>query len=204
MAGKGVPAALYAAYASGAVRARAFERRPPADLLARVNRTLRRRGIEGFYCTLAYALFDFRERSLRVANSGLPHPFHYKALTGKAEPLPVSGLPLGTFDGSGYDELSVELSAGDAVVFYSDGVVSNAWHRARASATRSASTGSLNSSVTRKVRCSTAARSASGRRGSSFNMFSRSIALVWLTGRPPRDKYSRIAIPAARRAHTRA
>jgi sigma-B regulation protein RsbU (phosphoserine phosphatase) len=123
VAGKGVPAALYAAYASGAVRARAFERRPPADLLARVNRTLRRRGIDGFYCTLAYALFDFRELSLRVANSGLPHPFHYKASTGRAEPLAVSGLPLGTFDGSGYDELGVELSAGDAVVFYSDGVI---------------------------------------------------------------------------------
>ena len=66
VAGKGVPAALYAAYASGAVRARAFERRPPADLMQRVNRTLRRRGIEGLFCTLAYALFDFQERSLRT------------------------------------------------------------------------------------------------------------------------------------------
>jgi sigma-B regulation protein RsbU (phosphoserine phosphatase) len=123
VAGKGVPAALYAAYASGAVRARAFERRSPADLLARVNRTLRRRGIEGLYITLAYALFDFRELSLRVANSGLPHPFHYKAGTQRAAALAVSGLPLGTFDGSAYDELAVELAPGDAVVFYSDGVI---------------------------------------------------------------------------------
>ena len=53
---------------------RAFERRAPADLMQRVNRTLRRRGIEGLFCTLAYALFDFQDRSLRVANSGLPHP----------------------------------------------------------------------------------------------------------------------------------
>ena len=123
VAGKGVAAALYAAYASGAVRARAFERRGPADLLARVNRTLRRRGIEGMFCTLAYALFDFRELTLRLASSGLPHPFHYQAAAGRAAPLEVSGLPLGTFDGSSYDELSVDLSAGDAVVFYSDGVI---------------------------------------------------------------------------------
>jgi sigma-B regulation protein RsbU (phosphoserine phosphatase) len=123
VAGKGVPAALYAAFASGTVRARAFERRTPADLMERVNRTLRRRGIEGLFCTLAYALFDFQDRSLRVANSGLPHPLHYRAAEGRALPLDVSGLPLGMFDGVTYEELAVELGAGDVVVFYSDGVV---------------------------------------------------------------------------------
>jgi sigma-B regulation protein RsbU (phosphoserine phosphatase) len=123
VAGKGVPAALYAAYASGAVRARAYERRPPADLMERVNRTLRRRGIEGLFCTLAYALFDFQERSLRLANSGLPHPLHYRAALGRAVPLDVSGLPLGTFDGVTYEELRATLEPGDAFVFYSDGVI---------------------------------------------------------------------------------
>ena len=123
VAGKGVPAALYAAFASGAVRARAFERRTPADLMERVNRTLRRKGIEGLFCTLAYALFDFQDRSLRLANSGLPYPLHYRAALGRAVPLEVSGLPLGTFDGVVYDELRAALEPGDAFVFYSDGVI---------------------------------------------------------------------------------
>ena len=123
VAGKGVPAALYAAYASGAVRARAFERRTPSDLMERVNRTLRRKGIEGLFCTLAYALFDFQDRSLRLANSGLPHPLHYRAALGRAVPLEVSGLPLGTFDGVVYDELRAALEPGDSFVFYSDGVI---------------------------------------------------------------------------------
>jgi sigma-B regulation protein RsbU (phosphoserine phosphatase) len=122
VAGKGVPAALYAAFASGTVRRRAFERLGPAELLKRVNGTLRRRGIEGLYCTLAYALFDFPNRRLRVANSGLPYPLHYRAESRQAEPLSVSGLPLGTFDGVTYDEVSVELGPGDGFVFYSDGV----------------------------------------------------------------------------------
>jgi sigma-B regulation protein RsbU (phosphoserine phosphatase) len=122
VSGKGVPAALYGAFASGTVRRRAFERRGPADLLQRVNGTLRRRGIEGLFCTLAYAFFDFPDRSVRVANSGLPYPLHYRAESGRAEPLQVSGLPLGTFDGVDYEELSVELGPGDGVVFYSDGV----------------------------------------------------------------------------------
>jgi len=123
VAGKGVPAALYAAFASGAIRSRAFERRGPADLMQRVNRTLRRRGIEGLFCTLAYALFDFEDRSLRLANSGLPHPLHFRAAEGLAAPLDVSGLPLGTFDGVSYDEIAVELGKGDVVAFFSDGLV---------------------------------------------------------------------------------
>jgi len=42
----------------------------PAELLGRVNRTLHERGVEGLFCTLAYALFDFQDRSVRVGNSG--------------------------------------------------------------------------------------------------------------------------------------
>jgi sigma-B regulation protein RsbU (phosphoserine phosphatase) len=123
VAGKGVPAALYAAFASGTIRARAFERRTPADLMQRVNRSLRRRGIEGLFCTLAYALFDFQDGTLRVANSGLPHPLHYRAADRRAGLIDVSGLPLGTFDGVTYDEVTVDLAKGDVVVFYTDGLV---------------------------------------------------------------------------------
>ncbi|MCG6928028.1 MAG: GAF domain-containing protein [Acidobacteria bacterium] len=122
VSGKGAPAALYAAFASGTVRRRAREGKGPADLLGRVNGTLRHRGIEGLYCTLAYALFDFAGRSVRVANSGLPYPLHYRAGRGRAEPLTVSGLPLGTFDNVEYDELSVELAPGDGFLFFSDGI----------------------------------------------------------------------------------
>ena len=122
VSGKGVPAALYAAFVSGTVRRRAFEGRGPADLLARVNGTLRRRGIEGLFCTLAYAQFDFPDRRVCVGNSGLPYPLHYRAESGRAEPLAVSGLPLGTFDNVEYDEIRIELAPGDAFVFFSDGV----------------------------------------------------------------------------------
>jgi phosphoserine phosphatase RsbU/P len=127
VAGKGVPAALYAAFASGTVRARAFERHPPADLLYRANRTLRRRGIEGFFCTLAFSLFDFQARRVQIASSGLPYPLHFQAATGRCRPLEVAGLPLAAFPDSTYEEMTVELSAGDVFVFHSDGV-SEAWN----------------------------------------------------------------------------
>jgi sigma-B regulation protein RsbU (phosphoserine phosphatase) len=122
VSGKGVPAALYGAFASGTVRARAFEKREPADLMARVNRTLRRRGVEGLFCTLAYALFDFRARTVRIASSGLPYPLHYRAATGRCEPIEVCGLPLGSFERSQYEEKTVALAPGDVLVFHTDGV----------------------------------------------------------------------------------
>jgi sigma-B regulation protein RsbU (phosphoserine phosphatase) len=122
VAGKGVPAALYAAFASGTVRSRAFERHAPADLMARVNRTLRRRGVEGLLCNLVYARFDLRARNVTLASSGLPQPLQYRAATGRCAPVDISGLPLGAFDGSSYEERTLPLEAGDVFVFYTDGI----------------------------------------------------------------------------------
>jgi sigma-B regulation protein RsbU (phosphoserine phosphatase) len=122
VAGKGVPAALYAAFASGTVRARAFEKRTPAALMTRVNRTLRRRGVEGLFCTLAYALFDFEEQTVTLANSGLPYPLHYCAREKRCTAFEIGGLPLGAFDTAEYEERTLPLETGDLLVFHTDGV----------------------------------------------------------------------------------
>ena len=127
VAGKGVSAALYGAFASGNVRARAFERHAPAELLRHVNNTLRRRGMDGLFCTLTFALFDFAVPTVVLANSGLPYPVHYRAATGRCEPIVLPGLPLGAFDGSTYEEKTLEVAAGDVLVFYTDGVT-EAWN----------------------------------------------------------------------------
>ncbi|HEY2943127.1 MAG TPA: GAF domain-containing SpoIIE family protein phosphatase [Vicinamibacteria bacterium] len=127
VAGKGVSAALYGAFASGNVRARAFERHAPAELLRHVNNTLRRRGMDGLFCTLTFARFDFAARRVTLANSGLPYPVHYRASTSRCEPIELPGLPLGAFDGSTYEEKTLELAAGDILVFYTDGVT-EAWN----------------------------------------------------------------------------
>ena len=122
VAGKGVPAALYGAFASGTVRARAFERHAPADLMTRVNRTLRRRGVEGLLCNLVYARFDLPSKTVTLASSGLPAPFQYRAATRRCAPVKVAGLPLGAFDDATYEELTLSLEPGDVFVFYTDGI----------------------------------------------------------------------------------
>jgi sigma-B regulation protein RsbU (phosphoserine phosphatase) len=126
VSGKGVPAALYSAFAGELVRSRTFRRRftpersSPAGVLASMNTILHERQLEEYYCTLCYAVFDLKRRTMAVANSGLPYPIRW---SGDAiGPVEVSGFPLGSFAGSSYDEVSFDLAAGDVYVFCTDGV----------------------------------------------------------------------------------
>jgi sigma-B regulation protein RsbU (phosphoserine phosphatase) len=126
VSGKGVPAALYSAFAGELVRSRTFRRRytadrsGPATVLASMNTILYERQLEEYYCTLAYAVFDFKRRSMIMANSGLPYPIRCSGDTVAQIELP--GVPLGSFAGSTYDELSFDLAKDDVYVFCSDGV----------------------------------------------------------------------------------
>jgi sigma-B regulation protein RsbU (phosphoserine phosphatase) len=126
VSGKGVPAALYSAFAGELIRSRTFRRRyaperfTPAGVLASTNTILYERQLEEYYCTLCYALFDFKRRNVTLANSGLPYPIRCSGDTVGQIVLP--GVPLGSFAGSTYDELAFDLAAGDVFVFCSDGV----------------------------------------------------------------------------------
>jgi phosphoserine phosphatase RsbU/P len=126
VSGKGVPAALYSAFAGELVRSRTFRRRytkvrtSPAAILESMNTILHERQLESYYCTLCYAHFDFKRRIVTMANSGLPYPIHASS-EGCGE-LHSPGVPLGSLPGITYDELTVSLGVGDVFVFYSDGI----------------------------------------------------------------------------------
>ena len=126
VSGKGVPAALYSAFAGELIRSRTFRRRfapersSPGSVLASVNTILYERGLEEYYCTLCYAFFDLKRRVVSIANSGLPYPVRCTE-TGCA-PIELPGMPLGSFAGAAYDELTYELSPGDTFVFCTDGI----------------------------------------------------------------------------------
>ncbi len=126
VSGKGVPAALYSAFAGELVRSRTFRRRyaperfTPAGVLLSSNTILYERQLEEYYCTLCYALFDVKRRSVTIANSGLPYPVRVSGDTITQVECP--GVPLGLFPGSTYDESTFELVPGDVYIFCSDGV----------------------------------------------------------------------------------
>jgi len=121
VAGKGAPAALYGALSSGIIRTRAGRKYPPGQMLELVNKTLYERPIESQYVALTYAIYDQSERKITLANSGLPYPLLIH--DGQARFLDVSGIPLGLFPESKYQEHELPLEPDDVLVFYSDGVV---------------------------------------------------------------------------------
>jgi sigma-B regulation protein RsbU (phosphoserine phosphatase) len=126
VSGKGVPAALYSAFAGELIRSRTFRRRyapdrfSPAGVLASTNTILHERQLEEYYCTLCYALFDLKRRSVTLANSGLPYPIRCGG--DEVSQILLPGVPLGSFAGSSYEEVTFDLAAGDMYVFCSDGV----------------------------------------------------------------------------------
>jgi sigma-B regulation protein RsbU (phosphoserine phosphatase) len=137
VSGKGVPAALYSAFVGELVRSRTFRRRftsdrsSPSGVLASMNTILNERHLEEYYCTLCYAVFDFKRRTVIMANSGLPYPIRCSARAwngdggpdaGTASQIELPGVPLGSFAGSTYDEVVFDLATDDVYVFCSDGV----------------------------------------------------------------------------------
>jgi len=126
VSGKGVPAALYSVFAGELVRGRTFRRRfmpersTPAAVLSSINTILHERQLEEYYCTLCYAVFDMKKHTVTIANSALPYPVRVSG--GEASLIELPGLPLGSFVGAQYDEITLPLHPGDVFVFCSDGV----------------------------------------------------------------------------------
>ena len=121
VSGKGAPAAIYAALVSGILRSHAPIEPGPAEMLSAVNFSLGERRIDGQFVSLIYAVWDDPNRTLQVANSGLPRPLYCH--NGKIEVIEATGLPLGLFDDAEYDEFTFRAKPGDMFVFFSDGIL---------------------------------------------------------------------------------
>ncbi len=121
VSGKGAPAAIYAALVSGILRSHAPIEPGPAEMLSAVNFSLGERRIEGQFVSLIYAVWDDPNRTLQVANSGLPRPLYCH--DGKIEVIEATGLPLGLFDDAEYDEFTFRAKPGEMFVFFSDGIL---------------------------------------------------------------------------------
>jgi len=120
VSGKGAPAALYGAMASGILRSLAPQRLAAPDLLRKVNLMLLDRKIEGHFITMTYVIWEPKTKTLRLANAGMPLPILVRA--GHARPIRVEGVPLGLLEHTDYQETAVTLETGDLLAFFSDGV----------------------------------------------------------------------------------
>jgi serine phosphatase RsbU (regulator of sigma subunit) len=121
--GKGVPAALVMSTACGMLQlaAQALDSSSPGEVLERVNETLLARIPANMFVTCFYAVLEPESGRLTYANAGhdLPYVWH----SGECEELRARGMPLGLMPKMSYEEKEIVLEAGDAALFYSDGLV---------------------------------------------------------------------------------
>jgi serine phosphatase RsbU (regulator of sigma subunit) len=121
--GKGVPAALVMSTTCGMLRAvsQALDSSSPGEMLERVNEALVPSIPNNMFVTCFYAILDPKRASLRYANAG--HDVPYLHRNSAAEELRARGMPLGLMPGMSYEENEIVLDAGEAALFYSDGLV---------------------------------------------------------------------------------
>ena len=86
-----------------------------------MNTILHERQLEEYYCTLCYAVFDFKRRTVIMANSGLPYPVRCQRRRG--QPGRAAGRAAGSFAGLVLRRGRASTSRpGDVYVFCTDGV----------------------------------------------------------------------------------
>jgi serine phosphatase RsbU (regulator of sigma subunit) len=120
--GKGVPAALVMSTTCGMLRAVSqASDSSPGEMLRRVNEALVPSIPSNMFVTCFYAILEPESGTLRYANAG--HDVPYLHRSGVAEELRARGMPLGLMPGMGYEEQEIVLDAGEAALFYSDGLV---------------------------------------------------------------------------------
>jgi sigma-B regulation protein RsbU (phosphoserine phosphatase) len=123
VAGKSVPAALLMATLQASLRTIAGENAPLADLVARLNRYACAHSLNGLrFTTAVLSEYNSVSRRLTYVNAGHNAPILRHA-NGATETLETGGLPLGIRLDGQYDIASLELKPGDALIFFTDGVV---------------------------------------------------------------------------------
>ena len=122
--GKGVPAALVMSTTCGMLQlaARASGPSSPSEVLEQVNETLFARIPQNMFVTCFYAIVDLKSGSLSYANAGHDLPY-LRRRGGDCEELRATGMPLGLMPGMSYEQKETILDAGEAALFYSDGLV---------------------------------------------------------------------------------
>ncbi len=126
VSGKGVPAGLLMAMCRSALRSVAPGNTSPSQVLAAVNRQLFPDIREDMFISMAYGILDENTGGLTLARAGHDPALLYRRNSGKVELLRSPGLALGVDEGAVFERVTkdqeVELSAGDCVLFYTDGV----------------------------------------------------------------------------------
>jgi phosphoserine phosphatase RsbU/P len=126
VSGKGLPAALLMARMSGAAQLCLSSGCDLPQAIHAMNAQLLRADLGDRYVTLAATLLDPVQHRVTVVNAGHLTPWVYRKATRALEeaiPEERGGVPIGVLLDASYQSVNVELSAGDSIILYSDGIL---------------------------------------------------------------------------------
>ncbi len=119
VSGKGPPAALLTAVLQGIFSTQAFSPAEPKEALRRVNLALLSRGVESRLATIFFGVISPDGR-LVYCNAGHNPPL---LLHGdEVQRLETGGMIVGLFPQASYEQETLQLSPGDLLTLFSDGV----------------------------------------------------------------------------------
>jgi sigma-B regulation protein RsbU (phosphoserine phosphatase) len=121
VAGKGMPAALLMSNLQAAVRGLSSLSVAPNLLCSRLNSIVYRNTDSDRFITFFYAQLEGPTRRLTYVNAGHNAPFVVRS-DGSHERLREGGTVLGVFASRDYEMGSAQLSPGDRVLLFTDGV----------------------------------------------------------------------------------
>jgi serine phosphatase RsbU (regulator of sigma subunit) len=126
VAGKGIPAALYAAHIQSMFESLSEQSASPANILNGLNQLICKRLREGDFITAVIAFFESGENSLTIARAGHNWPLYYSSQTKTIQPLKTRGVCLGIDRDIGFssclEEKAIAVKSGDVLLLYSDGI----------------------------------------------------------------------------------
>ena len=125
VSGKGMPAAMYVQKIQGIVQSNAGDATDPAYILRALQQHMSDSMESSSFITAVVGLFDVETRSLQVAQAGHLPLLHIRDK--KIRLLKPQGLWIGKTSAGKFEKnlrvLKVEIRSGDAILFYSDGLV---------------------------------------------------------------------------------
>ena len=127
VAGHGMAAATFMGQLRSAIRAYALDTEGAGEALTKLARFADR--MHSRMATVIYATLNLNTWEVRFARAGHPYPLLIRA-DGSTEFLTeVGGPPLGTVPGQAYDEQTVQLTPGETLLLYTDGLIERRGHQ---------------------------------------------------------------------------
>ena len=122
VSGKGLPASMFMVRAVTLARLLSREIAEPERILARLNDELAADNPSGMFVTFLCGVFEPGPGRFALANAGHCRPVLLPAGGAPRWAVPSLGTALGFESGLRFDRTELSLCAGDALIFYTDGV----------------------------------------------------------------------------------